>query len=280
MADISDIEKALVTLASSSLFTPSPVVPGTMGLSPVVNAYVNVYRGWPISSKLNEDLQAGRSHVSVFSDPGMTRDVSRWPAETVQVATATPTLTAAVVGADVTIGGTVTAGNVVGVRTGLPSAAYAYKAIAGDTLTTIAAALAAKVPGATSIGAVITLPTITGAAAAVMAPQPAMTITRQQVQGMRLTVWAPSPGKREAIAKAVDTALASMRNANGSFTRFFPVGTYEAARLQYRSTYTFDTPTRDQVWRKDLCYSVEYPTTLLEQNPLAMFIGGALWAGV
>ena len=293
MADIADIERAIVAVAAGGLFPaggylsgaltasaatavplPTPSVPSPTS-GPVS---VRLYRGWPEAAALTADLAASAAHVSVYSDPGMSRDVSRWPQIPVQITNNTPTVTAAVSGATVTLGGTVTAGNVVGVQFGAPAAAYAYVLQATDTLTTAAAALAGKIAGATSSGAVLTLPSGIDLAAATMVPQSTLTITRQQVQGVRVVTWAPTPQARDAIVAIVDGAFAGLKNSAGAFTRFMAVGANEAARIQYRGTYTNDVPARDRVWRRDLCYQIEYPTTLIEQVPAALFIGGPMQA--
>jgi hypothetical protein len=277
MADLSDVENALVAIVAGALF-PSAYLPGAYQAS-AVGTVCKLYRGWPESANLNADMALGRAHVSVFSDPGMTRNVSRWPINTVQISAFTPTLTVAVSGATVTIGGTVTAGNVVGLQFGKPSAAYAYAALSTDTLATIAAAIVAKIPGATSSGAVITLPTVLGVGAGVMVLQNALTVTRQQEQGIRVSIWAPTPAARDNIAAVIDNALACLKNAiSGAPTRFFPVGSSEFARLAYRTTYSNDMPARDRIWRRDLCYTVEYPTTLIEQDPAVLFAGGHFWS--
>lgn len=278
MADLSDVENSLVALIATALFPTITYLPGDMQAS-ATGVATKLYRGWPESAMLTADVLQSRAHVSIFSEPGMTRNVSRWFPDQEQVATVTPTITTTVSGVTVTLAGTITAGNVVGVQTGAPISAYAYMTQAGDTLATAATALAAKIPGATASGAVITLVTPLNIRAAVMVPQPVMTVTRQQEQGLRVSVWAPTPQARDALASLIDGAISGMKSASGFLTRFFPVGAYEAARIVARTTYTNDMPARDRIWRRDLCYTVEYPTTLLEQDPQALFVGGTATLG-
>lgn len=279
MADLSDVENALATLIAGALFPSGGYHAGAYTQS-AAGCTTKLYRGWPESKNLNDDMLAGHAHVTVYSDPGMTRDVSRWPAIPTQVATVTPTLTATLAGQALTIGGTVTAGNVVGLEAGPPMTAYAYIAQAGDTLATVATALAAKVPGASATGAVITLPTKSSMRAAYMVPQPTLTVTRQQIQGFRISVWAPNPAVRDAVVSLVDSAISGNKNANGVLSKFIAITPYERARIQYHSTYSNDMPARDRIWRRDLCYSVEYTTSLLEQDPIMLFGGGTETIGV
>lgn len=272
MADLSSVESALVGIIASALFPNlNPYLQGDYQPC-AIGQTVKLYRGWPESANLNADMALGRAHVSVFSDPGMTRNVTRWMAPQATVVTAnTATITATVSGATVTLGGTITAGNVVGIQCGASLASYAYAVQAGDTLATVAAALASKIAGASYVGSVITLPTALYVSAATMVPQTAYTVTRQQEQGIRVSVWASKPSDRDAISGLLDASLANLKNAAGGLTHFFPVGAYEAARLVYRTTYVNDIPSRDRIWRRDLCYTVEYATTLIEQDPSMLF---------
>lgn len=278
MADLSDVENALVTLIAKTVFGVSNYQPGAYQAT-TTGVTTTLFRGWPVQSALNADLNAGKAHISVFPDPGMTRNVTRWMLDTNQAGTIAPTITATVAGRTVTLGGTVTADNAVGIQAGAPVAAYGYAATGGDTLTTIAATLAGKIAGATSSGPVITLPVVPGIAASVGCPQPALTVTRQQEHGLRVTVWAPTPAARDGLAALVDSATANITNSNGRLTRFLPVGTYETALIRYRASYTSDMPARDGVWRRDLCYIIEYPTSLIESDPTMLFNGGTITIG-
>lgn len=277
MADQSDVERALVAQIAVALGLGTDYQAGAYGTASSGDT-VTAYRGWPTDTRLFKDALAGRSHVSIFAEPGTIRNTTRFPMDRALQSSVVPTITVAVSGATVTLGGTVTAGNVVGVQFGPPTgiAAYALAAGSSDTLATLAAALATKA-GATSSGVAITLPTATGAAAGVMVPQPALVETRRQEQSIRISFWCPTPGARDTLVSLTDSALAALTDRYGRFTEFFPVKTGEVARLRFRSTYTNDMVSRDRIWRRDLCYAVEYPTTLLEQNPTALFLGGQFW---
>jgi hypothetical protein len=291
MADQSDIEAALVQLVAGAIFPASPTYlsggVGTTNLTVYPNGgttpatpQAKVYRGWPEQATLYADLQAGVSHVSVFSESGMWRNATRWNPTTSIVAPGTPTLTATVSGNTVTIGGTVTAGNVVGVAFG-PGAAYAfaYAALGTDTLQSVAAALATAInatltlPGTATAAAngVLTLPGAVNLQAATMAPALTATEVRRQQQTFRVSVWCPTPQHRDVFASTIDRALSSLTDTQGRLTRFFQATQYEVAELLARSTYTTDMPSRDRVWRRDLCAMVDYPTTAFTTQPYVLF---------
>jgi hypothetical protein len=136
VADLADVERALVGIAAGALF-PTTYVPGAYGTS-VAGTICKIYRGWPTQESLVADMVAGKVHVSVFPEAGMTRNVSRWWPEADQVGTVSPTISTSVAGSVVTLAGTITAGNVVGIQSGKPAKACAYIVQASDTLTSIA----------------------------------------------------------------------------------------------------------------------------------------------
>lgn len=273
MADLSDVETGVVSLVAGTIY-PSAYTPGAVQAT---NAGVTckTYRGWPLSADLLQTIRAGNAQVSVFSEQGVARVLPLWFNDSAIINAVPPTVTATSNGSTVTIGGTITAGNVVGMQFGLPPGAYAHIVLAGETTATVAAALALKA-GATVVGSVITPPNTYNLAAGSMAPASLMTVTRRQQQGIRVSIWAPNPSTRDALAKLIDGGIAGMRGVSGAFSRFFPVTAYEAATINYRTGFVSDQPSREGVWRRDLCYSVEYPTTFIEQDPFVLFLGGTM----
>ena len=293
MADLSDVEAALVSLIAGYVFPNPGYLPGssvasravavpvpTIAVPSPVSGLVSVrlYRGWPESAALDADLRASVAHISVFSEQGVTRNVSRYSSDPVQISVTVPTITATLSGYNVTLAGAITAGNVVGVMDSMPGQSYhvGYVVLAGDSLATVATKVALLITGASAVGAVITLPPSPDLAASTEALQQAMTVTRQQQQGIRVSIWAATPQARDAICSLVDNGLAGMRNANGYLTRFFAVGAFETAHLAYRASYTNDLSARDRIWRRDLCYTIEYATTLIETDPTMLFGGGSI----
>jgi hypothetical protein len=288
MADAADVERALVSTIAGALFTGGGYQPGAYAASGVTATppataqapspsaaalNVKLYRGWPEAANLDADMKAGNCHVSIYPERGMTRNVSRYFPVTAPLGpTVPPTITVTVSGGEVTLGGTITAGNVVGVSWG-PSAlqaAYAYAVQAGDGLASVAAALA-TLSGGTAVGNVLTLPSALNAKAATMAPQSVWTELRRQEQGFRVSVWGPFPDARDELAAAVDVALANLRNSAGALSRFMTLADGSAAKVLYGGSFSDDMPSRVRVWRRDLRYMVEFPTTLIQQQPLMLF---------
>ena len=157
--------------------------------------------------------------------------------------------------------------------------AAAYRLTASDTPTTVATTLAGAITGASASGAVLTLPTSLNAAATVVADTTALREMRRQEQGVRVSIWAPTPAVRDALASACDLAMASLTDAHGNITEFIPLQLGDSVRVRYRSTFTDDKPGKAHVWRRDICYLTEYPTTVAQAFPLMLFGGGKLTVG-
>ena len=177
-----------------------------------------------------------------------------------------------------TFAGSGGAGQVAGVQFGPVAApnAYAYRLTAPDTPATVAAALAALVPGATAVGAILTIPTSFPVQVAIGADSNGLQEVRRQEQGVRVSIWAPTPAVRDTLASAADLAFAALTDANGNRTEFAILPAGDTARIRYRSSFSDDKPGKAHVWRRDLCYTAEYGTTVLQAFPQCLFFGGTI----
>lgn len=250
MADITDVENALVSLIAGVLYPSGTGQPSITALPTIV------YAGWPQSAQLDTDMagftngQGGRIHVTVFST-ATEKNTTRYPRTYAVQTPAATTLTLTTSGQQVTVGGTVSTPQNVGlIVNGQP---YLYAVAANDTLASIASALAAQVSGATSSGAVITLPATARLTAARVGGVGTLAAqTKQQQRTMQITVWADTPGHRSATAAAIDSALSALdflTLADGSMGRL----TYVASRID-------DMVQKANLYRRDLLYAVEYAT--------------------
>ena len=257
MADVSDVSNALVTLIAATIY-PS----GTAQAS-VAGVGVRVYAGWPNPEQLDTDLRAATPicHVSVFTRPEE-RNTTRFTTDWKPVSVNTPTMTLTISGQTVTVGGVVPPANnphnAMLFANGKP---YVYAVLATDTLTTIAASLAALIvidmAGTSAVGAVITMPNsarINGARVGVTGSS--MRELRRQERSFQISIWADTFVHRDAIAQAIDTVLA--------FTTFLTLADSSAGRLIYKGSAVSDDQQKDRLFRRDLTYMVEYATTQTE----------------
>lgn len=257
MADQSDVEAALLALISSAIYPAGPSSGSTVSVD------CRIYRGWPNSSALDSDLRAGLANVTVFPTPDSgqvtTRHLPIW-----QATPAAVTLMASVSGNTVTISGTPSAGQVAGLL--VDQRAYAYAVQATDTPASVAANLASQARPAIIVqqsGATITIPGAYSLKARVVAQAQATSQIRRQRHDLRVTCWCPSPNARDAIATAIDQAFA--------LVRFIPLPDGTEAHLTYRGTTVLDQSQDALLYRRDLVYSLEYPTIVTQAQPAMLW---------
>ena len=278
MADLSDVEAALVDIAAVSLGLGESYLDGALGIASASGTACRLYRGWPVSGALNDDLSRGISNISVFPPPGATRNMTRHFRQWHVPNPVTPTLTAIVSGNTVTFEGAGGAGMVAGVRFGPTTGqAYSYRLMAQDTAFTVASELASRIPGSTADANVLTVPTDYGLQARVVADQPAFMETRRQEQQIWVIGWCPNPRVRDRLMAAIDAGFANLMDAFGRPTIQFPLPDGSSAIIRYQGSRTDDAPQQANLWRRDLRYRIEYPTTLLQQQPEVLFIGEHLY---
>ncbi|CAJ0698814.1 hypothetical protein [Ralstonia holmesii] len=246
MADLSDISNALVTLAAAIAYPNGTSQPSLIGVD------VRVFAGWPVPALLDADLAAGKVQVSVFPMPGMERVVSSafgdWSTPSAPVNTVTLSLS----GQTVTVGGTVSTPQNAALV--VDNKAYVYAVQAGDTLASIAAALAALVNAdqtATAAGAVVTIPNAKYISPRVGGVGTSQRETLRIEQTFMLTTWAPSPTLRDQLASKINSAL------SGQTKLGLPD---QGAALRYRRSSQDDGSQKAGLFRRDLVYAVEYST--------------------
>ena len=254
MADLSDVETAILAVVARALY------PAGTGAPSVVGAPARVYRGWPVAPALGPDLRAGAVNVAIYAT-NREKNTTRYPREWQPLqGPPAPTLTLTVAGDTITVAGTIATPQTVAVIVdGIVAFAYAVQPT--DTQVTIATALAALIAadesgqwaGTTSAGAVITVP---GASALIGRAGTFGTSIRElkrQIRDIVIHIWANRADLRDQVASVLDPALAAVENLS------LPDGT--TGRLLYVNSPHSDTVLREAAYLRNLVYSVEYPTT-------------------
>lgn len=257
MADQSDVEAALVGAVTAALY------PDGTGTASSVGATCRIFRGWPNAAALDADLAAGRANVTVFPVEGAVRNTTRYANEWQAVAP-TPSLTARVSGASATFAGRADPGQLAGVL--VDGAAFIHRTVPGDTPELVAAVLADAVRArriALLSGATLTVPGAVRLVARTGADAAALLEVRRQEQSFRLTAWCPSPDLRDAVCGRIDAVL--------SAARFLGLADGSTGRHRFLSTATFDRSQDAQLYRRDLTYAVDYPTTIAAAQPVMLF---------
>ncbi len=257
MADISDVEQAIADFVTSILY------PSGSSRSSITGTLCRIYRGWPNSATLNADLSAQTVNVTIGSDntPGKTttRYLPRWQTTLTQ-----PGATVAINGQAIAISGSPSPGDVVGVIVdGRP---YSYRVQSGDTPGLVASSLGVMIQAdriASVAGAQITLPGARALIARVVCDSAASFESRRQEKEVRIICWCPTPSVRDVTAAAVDAGFAQIE--------FLPLRDNALARVLYHNTASYDQAQNALLYRRDLIYSVEYPTITTVRLPSMIF---------
>ncbi len=230
-----------------------------------IAATIRIYRGWPNTAALDADLAAGRVNVTVFPVPGATRNTTRYAPDWLPDPV-TPTLTVTVAGATATFAGTADPGQLAGLlvegRLRPPHRRRRHPRPGRRHPRRRHHAHPAALPPAPASPARRRHLVARTAADATAAQE-----LRRQQQAFRITAWCPTPDLRDAACEAIDVACAA--------TPFLTLAGGSAGRLRFASTTTFDHRQDAALYRRDLLYTVEFPTT---QVATSHRCSSALWA--
>ncbi|MCQ8277786.1 hypothetical protein NFI95_04925 [Acetobacteraceae bacterium KSS8] len=214
---------------------------------------------------MNTDLAAAVDTVTVFTKEKSSKDTSRYARIWRTVSTTLPTLIVTVTGNSATFTGIGGSGQIAGLD--VNGVAYTVAVSDTDTPMTVAANLAALIPGATASGNVVVVPgaqlsgQVVGSGTAVME-------TRRQEQGFLVSVWSSTPAARDALAAAVDSALADID--------WFDLADGSVARMVYAGTAETDISENANLYRRNLVYTIEYPTLKTMTGPQMVYGIGTL----
>jgi hypothetical protein len=258
MADQSDVEAALASLVANALYPAGTAVPSPTG-------YVcRVYRGYPAAPVLDGDLAEGVVHVSV-AGVGAVKNMTRYPRIWQEVTPVPATLIVNVTAYTAVFSGRCAVGQLAGVA--VNGAIFAYAVQVSDTPSTVASNLAALLRQAGWLvnyeGSAVTVPAADMFTARVVNGAGALQEIKRQQQDFKIMLWCPDPASRDVIGSMLDISLAAPRFlalADGSF-----------ARMRYAGGETIDSNEDAALYRRELIYSAEYPTTLQQITPAMLF---------
>ena len=251
MADLSDVTNTLALLATAALYPAGTAQPSVAGVT------ITTASGWPEPTQLDAILAAGNAMLTVYPMEGMETNTTRFAAQmTPSTAIPAAQLSLSVAGNQITVGGSIKAGEAATVNVNYRAVSHAVQA--SDTTAGIAAALAAQIPGATASGSTIAIAGAFEIATAVSVPVPMQAEIARQTRLFVLTAWCPTPAIRDLMMPAVDLSLKGMKRIA------LPDNTW--ARLIYRGTLETDILAKQRIYRRDLRYEVEYASTATETD--------------
>lgn len=246
MATLSDARNALASLASAALY------PNGTGHASAVGVTVTVVPGWPIPKQLDDIIAAGNAMVSIYQNGNMGKNTTRFLGDDdAQTVIPAPNISLTISGNKVTVGGTIKAGEAPTLKVNY--APYSYSILASDSVDTVAAALAAMIPGAAVSGPVITLSQVFDIEGAISVPVTVQQEIGRQAQVFMITAWNPTPDVRDSVCATLELALKRQPRI------VMPDNTW--ARLLYRGTIEHDTLQKQRIYRRNLLYEIEYALT-------------------
>ena len=257
MADLSDVENALVTEVIGALYPA-----GLTGES-AVGVTCRVYRGWPSPATLNSDLTAGNVNVSVFpataADELLAVYLDQPRSDSIPIS-----LSATVTAQSIAFSGSVESDQIVGILIdGIP---FSYRVINGDTTESIAANLGALIQIdriVTLSGSSLIIPDAGTVIARVVTNATVSRTIRRQRREVHVSCWCPSPALRDAVCKTVDIALAR--------SSFIDLADRTMMQVHYATTQLYDQSQNALLYRRDLCYNCQYVTLVNTNEPVMLF---------
>lgn len=264
MADVSEVTSAIAALAASAIY---PLGNGSQSASGYTTT---IAPGWPVPADLDAILGAGAVYVSVYPEATF-KDTTRFGRLWTSSVVVTPTVTITPAKQLLTIGGAVTIGHYVSAV--VLNVAASYAAQLGDTLATVATAIAAQLTAggvsASAVGPAISVlrADVPDMAVASGAPGTAIMEVARQQQAFLTTIWAPSHAARVAAALLL-TPLFSSTDWLG------PFADTTQGKLTQRQIRLDDSGAARNEYRLDLSFWVEYATTVSEvAYPITIFAG-------
>lgn len=258
MADLVDAENALVAFVTAVLYPSGASAGAPSAAGPVCK----VYRGWPVPASLDADLKAGIVNVSIFTESGAEKNTTRYQQDWQTMTAATPKVTLAVSQNVVTVGGTIQAGDFACIKVGLHNV-YSAPVAANSTIVSIAAALATlavvNYPGTVAVNGVITVATSSGILVATGGQGVAWKELERQQQIFQITIWCPTPASRDLVGPFLKVAFAQIERMT--------LADNSSARVYYQRSIVTDKNQTQQSYRRDMFYTVEFPTSITQAFP-------------
>ena len=245
---MADLSQVLSTIGQN---LETPIYPNGLLSPSIVGVQVTIETGWPIRSQLDRDLEDGKVHVSVYPT-NTERVVTKFQRNFESLTLTAPTITLTVVNNTVTVGGTVQTPQAVMLI--VNSIGYGYQILSMDTLDTIATNTAALIQGASATGSVITIPSAYDIVARVVTPYTASQELARMDRVFMISCWCPTPAIRATLEAAIDVYMKQ------NYRIVLPDGYF--AQVFYQSMKWTDMLEQSLIYRSDLSYIIQYPTTV------------------
>lgn len=245
MASTDDVARYLASRVAGVVYPGGGRLPG------IVNTAMKVYPGWPVPGILQQDIDNGGMHISVWPLP-TERKISPALGRPFRVmAKGKPTLQFTVNGTTIGVAGV--ASELTNVQITLNGKTYTFHFRAGTTAEKALDVLSVSLPRSFTIGSSLFIMLVRHLSISVSTAGIAVRELRRQIKDFQITVWAPTPGLRDRIGSAIDAALSEQSHID--------LNDGAPAQLLYARQFDSDRSENWHVYRRDLIFSVNYATT-------------------
>lgn len=262
MPDISDVTQAMASLCAQACY------PAGEGQPSVTGQPITILPGWPNELALDGALKAGAAYVSVFNMPKMDADKTQLDDGWMERPGPSPSYSLTILGQTITVGGAAPDPFITqnfAIALGGSPRPVLYSPPSGRTAAQVAADLANLMTAAgaqvsVSGADIIVSPLFRIAFARIGTIGSAITEVSRAEKSWMVSIWAPSNDDRATIGKAIKPALDQipfLTFANDYSARIKPAG----------AGGDRDDAARPGVYRRDLIYAVQVPTTVTIAAP-------------
>lgn len=206
---------------------------------------VKVFAGWVDPEDMRRDLQSGVVNVTVWPTSTV-RTASGIAGDWREVSRKAPTISAEVNGDEVTFSGAISTPQVVALV--IDQVAYTREVQAGDTLESMAAALANLISAdrtATADGPTLAVPGTHELLVRLVTRGEIARTVRREERTFQITTWTNSPAQRDRIARLLEPRLADAHQMSG-------------LTLRWADSAWIDDGQKQGIYRHDIRVRVEY----------------------
>jgi len=246
MASLSDVQNAMVNVIAPAMYPNGTSNPSIAGVP------IYVAPGDFLKQDLDAGLNAGNIYIAVFAVNGMTRPTTRFQRLFVEPKINNPGLILTVEANTVIVTGTIVANEAAMVI--VDGVGYSVKVLVGSTVNSIASALAALIPSASSLNNIVTISNTYDIVARVSVQGTSREILYSREGVFRARVITPSHDQRELVGDAMEIAF----GLNGYY---MPMPDGLSASIRPNRVMEVNPYELDNAFLRDYLFLVEYHTT-------------------
>jgi len=259
MATQADVENALAAIVANILY------PNGTAAASIFGNICRVYRGFPAAPSLDADLAADILHATIIPSATASKNVTRYPRQWSTVSPVAASLLVRVSSQTATFSGRCAVGQLAGIT--FNGLIFAYAVQTNDSPATVASNLATVIRNTNYIveywETSITVPAAANFDVRIVQGAGALLETKRQIEEFKISLWCSDPALRDGASGRIEQGISEMN--------FIYLADGSSARIICSGTQTSDMAANAALYRADIFYSVEYPTTIAQILPAMLF---------